>query len=154
MPQPGRTNDESLPHPLRSVSPYIPFHFIPHHHFQLYLHISSFSSLTSPGLFNELTMWWIVYLVLSALLYILFSTIGVGLIVPFVGIVVRFRVNYNPKGFALGSRYGDAIGLAPDGTEEARVVGPRVTSLFSMLLRVRRLEGWRGLWKGFSEYLR
>ncbi|KAG8864520.1 hypothetical protein FRB96_005023 [Tulasnella sp. 330] len=101
-------------------------------------------------------MWAIFSLLLSVIVYIAATTIGVGLIVPFVGIVVRFRVNYNPKGFALGgaaqtasSRLGDSIGLAPDGTEEARVVGPRVTSLLGMLLRVRRLEGWRGLWKGF-----
>jgi len=90
----------------------------------------------------------------QTLLYIAITTVGVAVFVPFVGIVVRFRVNYNPKGFALGgTSRGDAIGLAPDGTEEARVVGPRVTSLLGMLLRVKQLEGWKGLWKGFMPLL-
>jgi len=41
------------------------------------------------------------------------------------------------------------VGIAPDGGEDARVVGPKVTSLLGMFLRVRRIEGWKGLYKGF-----
>jgi len=92
---------------------------------------------------------WFLWLILYVLLYVAITSVGVWLFVPFVGVVVRYRVNYNPKAFSLGSRFGDSIGLAPDGTEEGRVVGPKVTSLFGMFLRVRRLEGWLGLWKGF-----
>ena len=64
--------------------------------------------------------------------------ISLGILVPFIGIVVRYRANYNPRALNLGE-------------EEARVA-PRISSLFAMFLRTRRIEGWQGLWKGFSAY--
>lgn len=68
--------------------------------------------------------------------------------------MVRYRVNYNPKGFKLGATAQDPIGVVvppEDSGEDGRVVGPKVTSLFGMLMRVWRLERWQGLFKGFSE---
>lgn len=95
---------------------------------------------------------WLLSLLLSIVLYILVTTLGVALVVPFVGIVVRYRVNYNPKGFSLGPRIGADDDASAAQVEDGRVVGPRVAGLLAMFLRVRRLEGWRGLWKGFSEW--
>lgn len=93
----------------------------------------------------------IVESIVGIFVFLLSTTFGLALIVPFVGIVVRYRVNYNPRAINLGPS-GDAIGITPEGSEDGRVVGPRVTSLLSMFLRVRRIEGWKGLYKGFSEY--
>lgn len=89
-------------------------------------------------------------ILLSLLIFVASTTVGLAAIVPFVGIIVRFRVNYNPRGLNLGPS-GDVVGIAPDGGEDARVVGPKVTSLLGMFLRVRRIEGWKGLYKGFSK---
>ncbi|KZT41461.1 hypothetical protein SISSUDRAFT_1042814 [Sistotremastrum suecicum HHB10207 ss-3] len=57
--------------------------------------------------------------------------------VPLIGTLVRFRANYTPKGLQLDQ----------EGGAEAHV-GPVVTSYFAMLLRVKRIEGWQGLYKG------
>ncbi|TDL24319.1 hypothetical protein BD410DRAFT_786434 [Rickenella mellea] len=58
--------------------------------------------------------------------------------VPLAGTLVRFRANYNPKGLQLDS----------EGGAEPHT-GPVVTSFFAMMGRVKRLEGWAGLYKGF-----
>lgn len=61
---------------------------------------------------------------------IVFALIFSGLItIPFVGVIVRFRANYNPKGLQL-----DEEGGATPHT------GPIIRSLFSMFMRVKRLE--------------
>src|ERR1700733_10131401 len=64
-----------------------------------------------------------------------------AIIVPLTGIIVRYRVNYNPKGLQL-----DAEGGAQPHT------GP-VVSFLGMFQRVYRLEGWAGLYKGFSMHI-
>ena len=60
--------------------------------------------------------------------------------VPLTGVLVRFRANYTPKGLQLDGEGG----VQPH-------TGPVVNSYFAMFARVRRLEGWLGLYKGFSE---
>ncbi|CCM03583.1 uncharacterized protein FIBRA_05720 [Fibroporia radiculosa] len=57
--------------------------------------------------------------------------------IPLTGTLVRLRANYNPRGLRL-----DAEGNIEPHT------GPVVTSFFGMLRRVRRIEGWAGLYKG------
>ena len=89
--------------------------------------------------------------VVAVIVFLAATSFGLAILLPFVGIVVRFRINYNPKALNLGPA-GDAIGVMPDGGEDGRVVGPKVTSLFGMLVRVWRIEGWKGLYKGFSEW--
>ncbi|KAG9049951.1 hypothetical protein FS837_008538 [Tulasnella sp. UAMH 9824] len=89
--------------------------------------------------------------IISLAIFCASATVVLAIVVPFIGIVVRFRVNYNPRALSLGPG-GDAIGV-PDGGEDGRVVGPRVTSLLGMFLRVRRIEGWKGLYKGYMPLL-
>ncbi|EKM54401.1 uncharacterized protein PHACADRAFT_258223 [Phanerochaete carnosa HHB-10118-sp] len=57
--------------------------------------------------------------------------------IPIVGALVRLRTNYNPK----------SIQLDAEGNVEPHT-GPIVTSFFGMLKRVKRIEGWGGLYKG------
>ncbi|ADV21006.1 hypothetical protein I315_02177 [Cryptococcus gattii Ru294] len=59
--------------------------------------------------------------------------LSVAITLPFAGALVRWRANYNPL----------AVGL----DQESRV-GPTLTSLFGTMKRIKRLEGWQGLWKG------
>lgn len=70
---------------------------------------------------------------------LLFLSLGISLliVVPFTGVLVRFRANYNPKALQL-----DAEGGAAPHT------GPVINSYFSMMSRVWRLEGVAGLYKG------
>jgi len=63
--------------------------------------------------------------------------ISLAIFVPLTGILVRFRANYNPKGLQLDSEGG-----------ATPYTGPVVKSYFGMLVRVFRLEGWAGLYKG------
>ncbi|KAF9529361.1 hypothetical protein CPB83DRAFT_852536 [Crepidotus variabilis] len=63
--------------------------------------------------------------------------ISLAITVPFSGVLVRYRANYNPKGLQL-----DGEGGAVPHT------GPIVKSYFTMFGRVYRLEGWPGLYKG------
>lgn len=49
--------------------------------------------------------------------------------VPITGALVRLRANYNPKGLQL-----DDEGVVPPHT------GPKLTSFFGVLFRVKRLE--------------
>ncbi|KAF8664364.1 hypothetical protein AX16_000736 [Volvariella volvacea WC 439] len=68
--------------------------------------------------------------------------ISLAIVVPFTGILVRFRANYNPKGLQL-----DSEGGAQPHT------GPIIRSYFQMMVRVYRLEGWAGLYKGLMPTL-
>ncbi|KAF9820306.1 hypothetical protein IEO21_01520 [Rhodonia placenta] len=62
--------------------------------------------------------------------------------VPLTGALVRLRANYNPRG----------LRLDPEGNFEPHT-GPVVTSFFGMLKRVKRIEGWSGLYKGLMPTL-
>jgi hypothetical protein len=62
--------------------------------------------------------------------------------VPLTGSLVRLRANYNPKGLQL-----DEDGVVQPYT------GPQITSFFGMLARVKRIEGWGGLYKGLMPTL-
>ncbi|KAL0956557.1 hypothetical protein HGRIS_002694 [Hohenbuehelia grisea] len=75
---------------------------------------------------------------------ILFLSLGLSLafIVPFTGVLVRFRANYSPKSLQLDPE---------DGAEPH--TGPVVSTYFGMLVRVYRLEGRSGLFKGFMPTL-
>ncbi|EMD33060.1 hypothetical protein CERSUDRAFT_87402 [Gelatoporia subvermispora B] len=75
---------------------------------------------------------------------VLILTLSISLLisVPFSGAIVRLRANYNPKG----------LQLDVEGDVEPHT-GPVVTSFFGMLRRVKRLEGWAGLYKGLMPTL-
>ncbi|KAJ7681364.1 hypothetical protein B0H17DRAFT_1076470 [Mycena rosella] len=61
------------------------------------------------------------------------------LIMPFVGVLVRYRANYTPK--------TGAVRLdGEDGQTPAPIAD--FTSYFGMMKRVHRFEGWAGLYKG------
>ena len=59
---------------------------------------------------------------------LIYFTVSLTIMVPLAGTLVRFRVNYNPKGPQL-----DAGGAQP-------YTGPVVTTFFGMLTRVYRIE--------------
>lgn len=63
--------------------------------------------------------------------------VSLAIVVPFSGVLVRFRANFNPKGLRL-----DEEGSTAPPT------GPVVKSYFAMFQRVYRIEGWPGLYKG------
>lgn len=63
------------------------------------------------------------------------------LAVPLAGVLVRFRANYTPKGLQLDGEGG----VQPH-------TGPVINSYFAMFMRVKRLEGWPGLYKGLSTF--
>ncbi|KAG8695392.1 hypothetical protein FRC12_012571 [Ceratobasidium sp. 428] len=69
--------------------------------------------------------------------------IGLGLIiaVPIAGAIVRLRANYTPKGLQLDQD--------DTNTPSQARVGPAVDGVINMLRRIRRLEGWPGMYKGF-----
>jgi hypothetical protein len=71
--------------------------------------------------------------------FVLFLALIISLVVfvPLTGILVRFRANYNPKGLQLDSD-GGAVPYT----------GPVLRSYFGMMVRVYRLEGVSGLYKG------
>jgi len=73
-----------------------------------------------------------VYLALVASL-----AISLLITVPFTGALIRLRANYNPRGLQLD----DEGGAEPH-------TGPIVTGFIGMLKRVKRIEGWAGLYKG------
>ncbi|KDR75849.1 hypothetical protein GALMADRAFT_248578 [Galerina marginata CBS 339.88] len=73
----------------------------------------------------------------APVILLLAMVISLAIFVPLTGILVRFRANYNPKGLQLDSEGG----ATPH-------TGPVVRSYFGMLLRVYRLEGVAGLYKG------
>ncbi|THH30784.1 hypothetical protein EUX98_g3405 [Antrodiella citrinella] len=78
----------------------------------------------------------VILLVLASLALSLLITI------PFTGALVRLRANYNPKGLQLDD----------EGNVEPHT-GPVVTTFFGMLARVKRIEGWAGLYKGLMPSL-
>ena len=82
-------------------------------------------------------MWETIFFVLA---WILTYALSLLIAVPLTGVLVRFRANYTPKGLQLDGEGG----VQPH-------TGPVVNSYFAMFARVRRLEGWLGLYKGFSE---
>ncbi|KAF8187001.1 hypothetical protein K438DRAFT_1973184 [Mycena galopus ATCC 62051] len=71
---------------------------------------------------------------------IISSWITLGIIMPFVGVLVRYRANYTPKAGAV--RLDDEPGLPVNLTSDASL------SYFGMMKRVYRIEGWGGLYKG------
>jgi hypothetical protein len=89
----------------------------------------------------------ILALFFTVIVGILAALVGLALFVPFLGVVVRFRSNYTPKGLHLGGE--DTEATAQQLSQDPRV-GPVVNSLWAMFWRVRRIEGWMGLFKGYS----
>ena len=66
----------------------------------------------------------------TGLLLLLFSLVlTLAVIVPFTGILVRYRANYNPKGLQLDSEGG-----------AQPYTGPIIRSYFTMITRVYRIE--------------
>ena len=59
---------------------------------------------------------------------LIYFAVSLTIMVPLAGTLVRFRVNYNPKGLQL-----DAGGAQ-------QYTGPVVTTFFGMLTRVYRIE--------------
>ncbi|KAG8213894.1 mitochondrial carrier [Butyriboletus roseoflavus] len=68
--------------------------------------------------------------------------ISLAILVPLTGALVRFRAHYNPKG----------LQLDPEGGVQPHT-GPVITSFFAMLMRVYKIEGWPGLYKGLMPTL-
>ncbi|KAF8135458.1 mitochondrial carrier [Boletus edulis] len=68
--------------------------------------------------------------------------ISLAILVPLTGALVRFRAHYNPKG----------LQLDPEGGVQPHT-GPVITSFIAMLVRVYRIEGWPGLYKGLMPIL-
>ncbi|KAJ3724552.1 hypothetical protein FB446DRAFT_638684 [Lentinula raphanica] len=80
-------------------------------------------------------------------LIILLGTLAVSsaIYVPLLGVLVRFRAQYNPRGLQLD----DEGAPQPHTGSFCLFGGPVVTSYFAMMKRVYRIEGWAGLYKGF-----
>ncbi|EIM83099.1 mitochondrial carrier [Stereum hirsutum FP-91666 SS1] len=74
--------------------------------------------------------------------FLVFLAFFLVVTVPLNGTLVRLRANYNPKGLQLD----EEDGVQPH-------TGPVVTSFFVMMARVKRLEGWSGLFKGMMPTL-
>ncbi|KAI0058094.1 mitochondrial carrier [Artomyces pyxidatus] len=79
---------------------------------------------------------------IALLFFLLFLGVSLLVSVPLTGTLVRLRANYNPKGLQLDPE---------DGVQPH--TGPVVGGFFSMMGRVRRLEGWAGLYKGLMPTL-
>ena len=73
-------------------------------------------------------------------------TISVVIFVPFTGVLVRFRANYNPKGLQLDPEGGAEpyTGMALDYSafeiNQCFFLGPVVQSYFGMMQRVYNIE--------------
>jgi hypothetical protein len=67
--------------------------------------------------------------------------LGIGM--PFMGVLIRYRADYIPKAGGVSLDNEDGVGVAPRSSEPA-------TSYFGMMNRVYRIEGWAGLYKGIS----
>ncbi|KAF8581611.1 mitochondrial carrier [Ramaria rubella] len=80
----------------------------------------------------------LVHLSYTIIITLLVTVAAELLTIPLIGALVRFRANYAPKGLQLDSEGG----VQPH-------AGPVVPSYFSMIIRVKKLEGWSGLYKGF-----
>ncbi|KAJ3988548.1 hypothetical protein F5890DRAFT_1570993 [Lentinula detonsa] len=72
-------------------------------------------------------------------------SISYAIFVPLLGVLVRFRAQYNPSGLQLD----DEGAPQPHTGLSCSLSGPVVTSYFAMMKRVYRIEGWAGLYKGF-----
>ncbi|KAI0930416.1 hypothetical protein AcW1_009117 [Taiwanofungus camphoratus] len=81
-------------------------------------------------------------IIVSMSLLSLSIVISLLITVPLTGALVRLRANYNPKG----------LQLDPEGNFQPHT-GPVVTTFFGMLKRVKRIEGWAGLYKGMMPTL-
>jgi len=68
--------------------------------------------------------------------------ISLAVTLPLIGTLVRFRANYTPKGLQLDQ----------DGGVQPHV-GPVVSGFWGMLLRIKRLEGLSGFYKGLMPTL-
>ena len=75
----------------------------------------------------------------AALTFLLFIGVSLAVTVPLTGTLVRLRANFNPKGLQLDPE---------DGVQPH--TGPVISGFFAMMRRVKRLEGWAGLYKGLS----
>ncbi|KAA1473905.1 mitochondrial carrier [Dentipellis sp. KUC8613] len=84
----------------------------------------------------------IVFSFFAILMFFIFLGLFLVMTVPLNGTLVRLRANYNPKGLQLDPE---------DGVQPH--TGPVVTSFFAMMGRVRRLEGFAGLFKGLMPTL-
>ncbi|KAJ7633320.1 hypothetical protein DFH06DRAFT_1479594 [Mycena polygramma] len=86
-----------------------------------------------------------VFMVLIAVAVGVFTTIlslalTFGITMPFVGVLVRYRANYVPK--------GGAVRLDDEAGPGAALISDSSLSYFGMMKRVHRIEGWAGLYKG------
>jgi len=81
---------------------------------------------------------------------ILGGLLGMGLLVvivwPFIGTLIRYWANYTPKGIALGDETRGERGTLELDLPERNV------GYWGMLRRVKRVEGFGGLWKGAGVY--
>jgi len=78
----------------------------------------------------------------DGLLFTVLLALSFTIIVPFTGVLVRFRAQYNPRGLQL-----DEEGTAQPHT------GPVIRSYFAMMKRVYQIEGLEGLYKGLMPTL-
>ncbi|SHO76765.1 Uncharacterized protein MSYG_1104 [Malassezia sympodialis ATCC 42132] len=85
--------------------------------------------------------------------------IAIGIILPVTNALTRLRANFLPRAVSLDSVMEDGRGPEPERTniftrlipwrhEKSSKIGPVVPGLWAMMQRIRRLEGWRGLFKG------
>ncbi|KAH8828039.1 mitochondrial carrier domain-containing protein [Flagelloscypha sp. PMI_526] len=78
-----------------------------------------------------------MFILLEILVAAFVIAISLGILIPFTGVLVRFRANYNPK----------ALRLDAEGEAQAHT-GPVIESYFAMFVRTWKIEGWPGLYKG------
>lgn len=99
-------------------------------------------------------------LALSVLLFVVLGTLVVmALAMPFFVSLTRLRANYLPKAVSLNNVLSDGL---EDDLERRSIVhsvlmrarratakiGPVVDGVIPMIKRTKRLEGWRGLYRG------
>ncbi|KAJ7608166.1 mitochondrial carrier domain-containing protein [Roridomyces roridus] len=84
---------------------------------------------------------WFLTLLLTVSAMILPMALICAIVIPFIGVLVRYRANYTPKRL----QGLDQEGLSP---ESAPNVG-----YFRMMKKVHRIEGWPGFFKGIMPYL-
>ncbi|KIM30640.1 hypothetical protein M408DRAFT_328179 [Serendipita vermifera MAFF 305830] len=77
-------------------------------------------------------------MIVTLILVAIAGLIGLGINVPLVGALIRFRANYTPR----------SLHLDQEGQPEPHA-GPVISNYFAMLFRIKRIEGWSGLWKGY-----
>ncbi|CUA75799.1 hypothetical protein RSOLAG22IIIB_06080 [Rhizoctonia solani] len=90
--------------------------------------------------------------ILGAFVFLLFMlgpiALGLFILVPICGTIVRLRANYTPKGLQLyqvdDANTNESTHVAPE-----THIGPSISAIFNMTSRIYRLEGWSGFYKGF-----